>query len=410
MERDLLSVDILSGNYSSGSVLGSTDFPPTVFEEEFAGNNSVSENDGEVIKSRQAVCNAKRRQNEENKLRENNERRKKTLIERSSKEGVANGIKIEYYKGVLDPNDPDLFGTIHDYLARDGYTVVGPTIEGLEFIKTKEVQEKMNSKLSDCIQSSYGFYDEARRIEYLDKDDNWILEMCGWLEPWLDKGGTFGKEISLMKVCQTARVQALHMDSEPMKDRSIWKTDKRGWTRDQLRDAELIFPVEILVALNDNCVTRVCPGSQWVSVMTDAEFNEYLPFVRGEFIKLRKGEVLIFHPNLVHSGTNAMYNGFDIKVHGKIIESRGQQEANWLPVHWDANTTYFIERYLSAERFRPFSKMKAYEPQSIFEGKPAGELQIIAEFLSIKRVQQELNDFIAKRAKKTKKMKIHSKG
>jgi hypothetical protein len=303
------------------------------------------------------MSNRKRRKQEHVRDAENAAKRAKFARQKKEKPGIfTNWVKVKDPDVVLDPLDPKLMEKIQEHVKFGvGYTVVDITKEGEAFLKRPDVQAKIYSTLNDTVTANKMYYDDDRRIEFL--EDNWVEIMCPFLCTLIDLGGKYAREVSLMKVEQTARMQALHMDSEPLRTQ-IWRDNRTGFTVDELKDEYDLCPVEIIVALTDDCITRVIPNSQWVGMMSDEEYANFQPAISLP-IKLKKGQALIFHPNLVHSGCMALESDFECKVHAKILAGKGNK---WIPFKWKKNETYFIDSYLPKERLDAFARWKQHVP------------------------------------------------
>jgi hypothetical protein len=257
------------------------------------------------------------------------------------------GFFIPFPKKILDPTDPNLRLTINTDLYSEGYAVVGATDEGLRFMETKAVKNAVNKVPHDRMHINETTTDEYRRIEGVPSD--WIERLLPWIRMWTnpDVRGRICAETTIMRISQGAIYQSLHMDSAVITE-DIWNADRDGFGEKNKKAQYEHMPLEILVALTDDCVTRVCPKSQWVTFMTQEEYAAIEFFGRIP-IRLKKGQALIFHPNLVHSGTIPYYKEFDVKIHSKIMAPLEDND-NWVPVEWQSNGTYPISRVLPTTR------------------------------------------------------------
>jgi hypothetical protein len=320
-------------------------------------------------RERVKLANQARRKDDEVRNAEAAKLKEKYHLDKKSSPGAfTNGVTVKDPKIVLDPLDPELEAKIQQHVKfGEGYIVVNTTKEAKRFMARADVQQKVNSILEHAVAGTDIFYDDDRRIEWL--EENWVLAMCPYLSKFIDRGGKFATEVSLMKVEQTARMQALHMDSDLLKI-NIWRDGRTGFSANDMKSDYEHCPLEIIVALTDNCITRVIPNSQWVGLMTDEEYARFQP-AQSSAMKLKKGQALIFHPNLIHSGCMALKSDFDCKVHAKILA--GSKGKKWIPFKWNKNETYFIDTHLPKERRGAFARWKRHIPYREFLKRKAFE-------------------------------------
>jgi hypothetical protein len=248
---------------------------------------------------------------------------------------------------ILDPADPNFKRLVESEICDIGYAVINITPQGLQFIEDPFVQFAIATNPVKQMYITDKISDPFRRI--MDKDPSWIARACPFLTHWTNDvvQGRLCTETTLMRVNQGDTFQRLHMDSDLIRDQ-IFSENGHGYKRENIVDRYEHIPMEILFALTDDCVTRVCPYSQWIGLMSDEEYERILRIERIP-IRLKRGQALIMHPNLVHSGTIPYYRPFDCKLHSKIMAPEMSETSNterWVPVNWERNATYPLELML----------------------------------------------------------------
>jgi hypothetical protein len=253
---------------------------------------------------------------------------------------ITSGLYIGYPDVVLDPSASNIMELIWNEVFRIGFAFVGIAPAALALINSTSVQSKLLMNGAKKIYSKKNVDDDER--VFVKGENSWMLTLCPYLEALTsDSAGGCFVDTTVMRIGRHARLQDLHMDSGPVPP-DVWeptavRVPGTGFTRAMLKDEYKYMPLEILVALNDDAVTRVCPFSQWINSLSDFERSVLQMFERRA-IRMGMGVVMISHPNVVHSGMSCMYGLHDFKIHSKLRAQEGA--TGWVPAPWTQNSTF----------------------------------------------------------------------
>jgi hypothetical protein len=270
---------------------------------------------------------------------------------------ITEGIHIDEYpeEKKLDPKDETFFDDLNSCLfAGLGYAYVKGDKDAMDYIS--EVEHALAGKLDFSILKTRDEFDPNRRGSY--KPIDWVLKLCPWVKTLIEKyGGRIEDEVSLMKVGPTAQVQDWHMDSGVI-PKKIWKNKRVGFGEENLKEPLKYMPFEIIIALSDKCITRWAPGSQWLSVMSDEEYEELRAGFCSKVDVLHIGDAFVFHPNLIHSGFLPLLKHHECKLHAKFVcDDDSSKRSQWIKAPWERDGSYLVRDCIPKKRRHCFEDM-----------------------------------------------------
>lgn len=151
--------------------------------------------------------------------------------------------------------------------------------KSIDFYENKHVESKFNLKLSYILQSIETFLMSS--FENLNSNITNITSSI-------------------------LNSDAIPLDNDLYDDAQVLHTDYKIMTAKQISLKE--FPLSVLIALEDDTVIRILLNSHniFIDKTHTLEFTEVL-------LSLKKGQIFIFHPNLIHGGWSFKMN--NIRLH-----------------------------------------------------------------------------------------------
>jgi len=143
--------------------------------------------------------------------------------------------------------------------------------KGIEFYESKDIENKFNAKMDIIFKSIHNFF--LSSIENLNNNITHITSSIIHSDP-----------VPENEFQNHDDAQTLHTDFKKLSLKQIISKE---------------FPLSVIIALEDNTVIRILLKSHMI-------FNDKTGKVETKeiILTLNKGQVFIFHPNLVHGGWN----------------------------------------------------------------------------------------------------------